>query len=141
MRRDLVFAALIMGTLTACAVDGAGERIVISSPSKPAVLGLGESSKKFAYLREFIEYYFTTRCGVKPEIMDIPRALKKQGCRMILCTRDEAKKTNLGEKNSSEISTINSNPVLSLMTISSNKWNKNTSTQFFFLCFCTLFLN
>ena len=90
MKKSLCSVAVILTVVVASAV-WADDDIVIASPGSPAVVGMGKSAGGFPYLREFVIYYFSTRCGSQPVISDVATALGKGGCRIILATAVEAK--------------------------------------------------
>lgn len=75
-----------MDTLTFSTKDSR----VIASPAQPAMIGTGTCLENLPYIREFINYYFSTRCQCMPKIMSIAKALKASGCRIILATKKEA---------------------------------------------------
>jgi hypothetical protein len=39
---------------------------IIASPSRPVVIGIGRAGRALPFLNEFVQYYFTTRCGSLP---------------------------------------------------------------------------
>jgi hypothetical protein len=91
----VLMAVILAANVTCAGRAAANDRILISAPSSPAVVGIGESAKDFVYLNEFIEYYFSTRGGSEPQVMNIASALKKTGTRIILCTPAQAKQAGL----------------------------------------------
>jgi hypothetical protein len=64
---------------------------IIASPSVAPIIGLDASALGLPYIQEFVEYYFSSRCGVRPTFSDVPTALGKLGPKIILCTKETAK--------------------------------------------------
>lgn len=64
---------------------------IIASPTVAPIIGLDSSVTGLPYLREFVEYYFSSRCGVGPTFSDMPAALMKSGPKIILCTKETAR--------------------------------------------------
>jgi hypothetical protein len=63
---------------------------IIASTSVVPIIGLDKSALRLPYIQEFIEYYFYSRCGVRPTLLDLSTALEKKGPKIILCTKETA---------------------------------------------------
>lgn len=70
---------------------GKKQAVVMASPKQPIVVGFGQEASGLGYLKEFMEYYFTTRCGSKPLLTDILTAQEQSGCRLLLGTVADVK--------------------------------------------------
>ncbi|MCK9410787.1 MAG: hypothetical protein M0Q53_00705 [Prolixibacteraceae bacterium] len=64
---------------------------IIASPTVTPIIGLDSSALGLPYIREFVEYYFSSRCGVRPTFSDVPAALGKPGPKIFLCTKETAR--------------------------------------------------
>ncbi len=61
------------------------------SDGPPATVGVDAEASSLAYIAEFIDYYFSTRCGVKPKVIEVSAALKKPGPKIIVCSTRTAR--------------------------------------------------
>ena len=92
----LEMASLMAMPANASPVMDAIATSVIASPTHPAIIGVDDTARSLPYLTEFLNYYFTTRCGKQPVLADIPSSLGRSGTRVILFATSETAKLHAG---------------------------------------------
>ncbi|MBN1908126.1 MAG: hypothetical protein JW818_00170 [Pirellulales bacterium] len=66
--------------------------LVIASPTVAPTVGMDAMARGLPYLKEFVEYYFPSRCGAKPEVTDVDTALNRPGPKLLLCSKQTAQR-------------------------------------------------
>ena len=96
MKKFKTFPFFLLCIGVSCCSEGNRDSIlnkdqIVASPIVAPMIGLDESALDLPYLREFAEYYFNSRCSVKPIFSDVVVAMRNRGPKIIFCTKEKTK--------------------------------------------------